>query len=200
MRVATLIERQQKMQMISLLKSLQSKKKNKKGSQGKGKKGDKENQDTDREAEASRNELELLLADDKGADTGLKGYNLKRKKTKGKKGKEVQEEDNIPAVDYEDPRFSALFMSPVLLWIQQIHSSKGIYLLSAAYARQLALRQQKGDQEEVVEREVKSDVLWSKIEKSSLIRSIKMKANPLMVRCQRKKKICHPKGERKKER
>ena len=34
---------------------------------------------------ASKEELELLLADDKGTDTGVKGYNLKFKKGKGKK-------------------------------------------------------------------------------------------------------------------
>ncbi|XP_021815404.1 pre-rRNA-processing protein esf1 isoform X2 [Prunus avium] len=170
-------------------------KKSKKGSQGKGKKGDKQNQDTDREAEASRNELELLLADDKGADTGLKGYNLKRKKTKGKKGKEVQEEDNIPAVDYEDPRFSALFMSPRFA----LDPTDPQFKRSAAYARQLALRQQQGDQEKVVEREVKSDVLRSKIEKSSLIRSIKMKAKPFDGKMSKKEENLQSKGKKEKK-
>lgn len=61
-------------------------------------------------AEASRAELELLLADDEGVDTGIKGYNLKQKK---KKGKEDIAEDKIPTVDYNDPRFSALFNSPL---------------------------------------------------------------------------------------
>ncbi|OMO61479.1 hypothetical protein CCACVL1_23488 [Corchorus capsularis] len=65
-------------------------------------------EDKEKEAEASRAELELLLTDDKGADTGVKGYNLKPKKAKGKKGKEVIDEEKIPTVD-EDPRFSALF-------------------------------------------------------------------------------------------
>lgn len=65
------------------------------------------------EAEASRAELELLLADDKGGDANLKGYNMKPKKAKGKKGKELPNEDKLPSIDYEDPRFSSLFKSPL---------------------------------------------------------------------------------------
>lgn len=86
---------------------------NKKNSRGKSDKDEKQLQNTVREAEARRAELELLLADDKGADNGLKGYNLKPKKAKGKRGKEVPDEDKIPTVDYDDPRFSALFTSPL---------------------------------------------------------------------------------------
>lgn len=72
---------------------------------------DREHVGLDGEAEASRAELELLLADDDGGvDTGIKGYNLKHKK---KKGKEDIAEDKIPTVDYSDPRFSALFNSPL---------------------------------------------------------------------------------------
>lgn len=63
------------------------------------------------EREASTAELELLTADDNREDTNLKGYNLKPKKRKGKRGKEVHDEGKIPTVDYEDPRFSALFTS-----------------------------------------------------------------------------------------
>ena len=60
--------------------------------------------------EASKEELELLLADDKGTDTGLKGYNLKFKKGKGKKRRENDiDEEKIPSNAYNDPRFSALF-------------------------------------------------------------------------------------------
>jgi hypothetical protein len=69
-------------------------------------------QDMDKEAQASTAELELLVADDKGAETGLKGYNLKRKKAKGKKAKEVPDLDVIPNAVYDDPRFSELFTSP----------------------------------------------------------------------------------------
>lgn len=70
---------------------------------------------------------------------------------------------------------------------------------SAAYARQLALRQQKGDQEEVVEREVKSDILRSKIEKSSLIRSIKMKAKPFDGKMSKKEENLQSKGKKEKK-
>lgn len=70
-------------------------------------------QETGKEAEVSRAELELLLADEEGADTSVKGYNLKRKKSKGRKGQEAPDEDKIPAVDYDDSRFSSLFTSPL---------------------------------------------------------------------------------------
>ncbi|KAL2554450.1 Uncharacterized protein Fot_08069 [Forsythia ovata] len=76
-------------------------------------KRDKPNQETVQEAEASRAELELLLADDMGTDNNLKGYNLKPKTGKGKKGKEIPDEGKIPDVDYDDPRFSSLFTSPL---------------------------------------------------------------------------------------
>jgi hypothetical protein len=70
-------------------------------------------QDIEKElAQVSTAELELLVADDKGAETGLKGYNLKRKEAKGKKGKEVPDVDIIPNAVYDDPRFSELFTSP----------------------------------------------------------------------------------------
>ena len=59
--------------------------------------------------EASIAELELLTAD----DTNLKGYNIKPKKRKGTKGKEVVDEGKIPTVDNQDPRFAALFTSPL---------------------------------------------------------------------------------------
>lgn len=68
--------------------------------------------ETVQETEASRAELELLTADDKWEDSTLKGYNLKPKKRKGKKGEAIPDEGKIPAVDIkEDPRFSALFTS-----------------------------------------------------------------------------------------
>ena len=82
-------------------------------SQGRNARKEQQNEDASREAEASRAELELLLADDKGADSGLKGYNLKRKKMKGKMGKEIPDEGKLPTIDYDDPRFSTLFTSPL---------------------------------------------------------------------------------------
>ena len=67
------------------------------------------NQDMDGVDKASKEELELLLADDKGTDAGLKGYNLKFKKRKGKKKDNVIDEAKIPSSAYDDPRFAALF-------------------------------------------------------------------------------------------
>ncbi|CAI9110986.1 OLC1v1011112C1 [Oldenlandia corymbosa var. corymbosa] len=74
----------------------------------------KQNEEDASTAEASRAELELLLApDNNGAsNSDVKGYNLKRKKLKGKKGKEILNDDKLPTADYDDPRFSALFTSP----------------------------------------------------------------------------------------
>lgn len=57
----------------------------------------------------SKEELELLLADDKGTDTGLKGYNLKFKKGKGKKAESAIDEGKIPNSAYDDPRFASIF-------------------------------------------------------------------------------------------
>ncbi|CAA2996477.1 Hypothetical predicted protein [Olea europaea subsp. europaea] len=76
--------------------------KDKKSETVRGTKRDKPNQETVQEAEASRAELELLLTDDTGMDNYLKGYNLKPKKRKGKKGKEIPDEEKIPDVDYDD--------------------------------------------------------------------------------------------------
>lgn len=66
------------------------------------------------ETEASIAELELLTADDNGEDTNnLKGYNLKpKKKNKGKKGKGIPDEEKVPTVDLDDPRFRPLYTSP----------------------------------------------------------------------------------------
>ncbi|TQD80985.1 hypothetical protein C1H46_033465 [Malus baccata] len=166
-------------------------KKTKKASQGKSKKDEKQQQD-DREAEASRNELELLLADDNGADAGPKGYNLKHKKTKGKKGKEVLGEDKLPTVDFEDPRFSALFTSPRFA----LDPTDPQFKRSAAYARQVALRQSEGGREEVPEKEMKSDVSPSKIEKSSLIKSIMMKSQTFRGKTPKKEENLQSKGKK----
>ncbi|XP_070668860.1 uncharacterized protein [Malus domestica] len=166
-------------------------KKTKNASQGKSKKDEKQQQD-DREAEASRNELELLLADDNGADAGPKGYNLKHKKTKGKKGKEVLEEDKLPTVDFEDPRFSALFTSPRFA----LDPTDPQFKRSAAYARQVALRQSEGGREEVPEKEMKSDVSPSKIEKSSLIKSIMMKSQTFRGKTPKKEENLQSKGKK----
>ncbi|KAL2554449.1 pre-rRNA-proCES [Forsythia ovata] len=105
-------------------------------------KRDKPNQETVQEAEASRAELELLLADDMGTDNNLKGYNLKPKKGKGKKGKEIPDEGKIPDVNYDDPRFSSLFTSPLFA----LDPTDPQFKRSAVYARQMA-QKKKGGQE-----------------------------------------------------
>ncbi|RWW05407.1 hypothetical protein GW17_00031319 [Ensete ventricosum] len=79
---------------------------------GKDDRGRDDLRDLAREREASRAELELLLTDNQGPNTGPKGYNLKPKKVKGKKGKQVVHEEKLPDVDASnDPRFSALLAS-----------------------------------------------------------------------------------------
>ncbi|XVE86319.1 hypothetical protein DITRI_Ditri18aG0026300 [Diplodiscus trichospermus] len=158
----------------------------------KSRKDRKQQESREKEAEASREELELLLADNKGADTSLKGYNLKPKKAKGKKGKEVLDEEKIPGVD-DDPRFSALFTSP----LYALDPTNPQFKRSATYARQIAKKLQKDEQKELavedrkiptvqfpsddsgmnqVEHE-KSDILPSKEkhELSSMVRLVKMK-------------------------
>jgi hypothetical protein len=59
----------------------------------------------------SKEELELLLADDKGTETSLKGYNLTFNKGKDKMGKEnVIDEGKVPNSTYiDDPRFARRF-------------------------------------------------------------------------------------------
>ncbi|CAN6168263.1 unnamed protein product [Urochloa humidicola] len=65
------------------------------------------------EPEATKEELELLVAGDQDTASGAKGYNLKRKKgKKGKKGKEESVEDKLPDIDLsKDDRFSEMFTS-----------------------------------------------------------------------------------------
>ncbi|GMI67772.1 hypothetical protein like AT3G01160 [Hibiscus trionum] len=159
----------------------------------KSKKGRKQNEDTEKEAEASRAELELLLTDDKGADTDLKGYNLKAKKAKGKKKKEVLDAEKIPVVD-DDPRFSAFFTSP----LYALDPTDPQFKRSATYARQVAKKLQKGEREEMAAEDTKiptddpgmnkvehenSDILPSKEKHnlSSMVRSVKMKLKQVQV-------------------
>ncbi|KAF5190301.1 Pre-rrna-processing protein esf1 [Thalictrum thalictroides] len=159
---------------------------------GKSSRRKEQEENTAKEQEASRAELELLLADDQGADHNLKGYNLKTKKAKGKKGKEIPAEDKLPSVDYDDPRFSVLFKSPLFA----LDPTDAQYKRSAAYARQLVARQHKGLREEITDTEqeqarealLPSDIAVSKNgeqshvsskmedpEFSSLVRSLKRK-------------------------
>ncbi|XP_009767399.1 pre-rRNA-processing protein esf1 [Nicotiana tabacum] len=158
------------------------------------------------EAEASRAELELLLADDKGGDANLKGYNMKPKKAKGKKGKELPNEDKLPSIDYEDPRFSSLFKSPLFA----LDPTDPQFKRSAVYARQLAQKQHKAEEEivkakqqpgiaaplqpsstleAVTSEKLQSDNLPSTKEKhelSSLVKSIKMKSQQMSLPSQGK--------------
>lgn len=158
-----------------------------KKNQSKNSKKEKQDEEMAQEAEASRAELELLLADDKGTDENLKGYNLKRKKLKGKRGKEGPDEGKLPAVDYDDPRFAPLFNSPLFA----LDPTDPQFKRSAAYARQMAQKQQKGERENIGTKEKSNDGakivnegsepdgLASKKEKhelSSLVKSIKMKS------------------------
>ncbi|KAK8672757.1 hypothetical protein V6N13_111120 [Hibiscus sabdariffa] len=159
----------------------------------KSKKGRKQNEDTEKEAEASRAELELLLTDDKGADTDLKGYNLKAKKAKGKKKKEVLDAEKIPVVE-DDPRFSAFFTSP----LYALDPTDPQFKRSATYARQISKKLQKGKQQELAAEDTtiptdnpgmnkveqdNSDVLPSKEKHnlSSMVRSVKMKLKQVKV-------------------
>ncbi|CAL5213819.1 unnamed protein product [Lathyrus oleraceus] len=149
----------------------------------------------------SKEELELLLADDKGTDTGLKGYNLKFKKGKGKKTEGVIDEAKIPNSAYDDPRFASIY-SPDFA----IDPTDPQFKRSAVYARQLAQKQQKGHMELPEEKEHTKfpketklsgdsgmmqkvgeeglDDLKSnkdKLELSSMVKSIKMKSKQIQL-------------------
>ncbi|KAK4394269.1 Pre-rRNA-processing protein esf1 [Sesamum angolense] len=149
----------------------------------------KSSEETIREAEASRAELELLTADDNGEDANLKGYNLKPKKSKGKKGKGIPDEGKIPAADYADPRFSALFTSPLFA----LDPTDPQFKRSAAYARQVTKKQKTDEQESVGQMDqgenATSDGLAKRKEKnelSALVRSIKMKSKEVALPSQGK--------------
>lgn len=153
------------------------------------KKQDKQEKGKEKEDEASKAELELLLADDNGADTGLRGYNIKAKKTKGKRGKEIRDEDKIPAADYNDPRFSALVTKPDFA----LDPTDPQFKRSAAYARQMVQKQHKdkhGNRNFIEAEPVKPptiqkpDNLQSKKEKhelSSMVRSLKFKSKQVQL-------------------
>nr|GMC94853.1 pre-rRNA-processing protein ESF1 [Ipomoea batatas] len=165
---------------------------------GKRAKKGKQDQETAEEAEASKAELELLLADENGADANVKGYNLKRRKSKDKKGKLIIDEDKIPSVDYNDPRFSSLFTSPLFA----LDPTDPQFKRSAVYVRQLAEKERKVDQENVgrkeqsditrpqqPSKESKAEELPSRKEKhelSSLVKSIKMKSKQIPLPSQNK--------------
>ncbi|CAN0918852.1 ESF1 homolog [Linum grandiflorum] len=173
-------------------------KRGKKGVRGKAKKGKSQTQEAKKQSEATTAELELLLADDQRADDAPKGYNMKPKKVKGKRGKEVVDESKIPSVDYDDPRFSSLLNSPLFA----LDPTDPQFKRSAAYARQMAQKQHKGDREQSGKQHQTEEVQQepaapettkeqqpisdnqpqrknSKHELSSLVKSIKMKSKQL---------------------
>ncbi|CAN1305910.1 Pre-rRNA-processing protein esf1 [Linum perenne] len=173
----------------------------KKGSRGKTKKGKPQPENENSVSEATTAELELLLADDERADDAPKGYNMKPKKTKGKRNKQVPDESKIPTVDYDDPRFSALFNSP----LYALDPTDPQFKRSAAYARQLAQKQNKGHREQsrkqheievqaapetTKEEPASNDAPQknSKHELSSLVKSIKMKSKQLEEASKKKEK------------
>ncbi|KAF3790993.1 Pre-rRNA-processing protein [Nymphaea thermarum] len=138
-----------------------------------------------KEQVASKEELELLLADDNATTTKVKGYNLKSKKKKGKR-KDVLSDDELPEVDYDDPRLSALFTSP----LYALDPTDPRYKRSAAYLRQVS-RKQKGIVDEVPEEakqperkdvekpDDKQEIKKEKVELMSLVKSIKRKVGSM---------------------
>lgn len=145
-------------------------------------------------AEASRAELELLLADENGDGDKVKGYKIKQRK--GKNGKEALDEEKIPTVDDDDRRFSALFTNPGFA----LDPTDPQFKRSAPYFRQLAQKQQKGREErhtdngpmelpkgtssDSVENEKKQAIDTSKKEKnelSTIVKSLKMKSQQISV-------------------
>ncbi|CAN6485211.1 unnamed protein product [Victoria cruziana] len=134
---------------------------------------------------ASKEELELLLADDNVATAKVKGYNLKFKKKKGRK-KDALSDDELPEVDYNDPRLSALFTSP----LYALDPTDPRYKRSAAYLRQVS-RKQKGIADELPEEEKqpkkkdgekpddKQEIRKEKAELMSLVKSVKRKVGTI---------------------
>ncbi|KAK9129401.1 hypothetical protein Sjap_009888 [Stephania japonica] len=104
---------------------------------GKGTRKEKKQKGNDVDQGVSRAELELLLADNQGAEQSLKGYNLKPKKTKGKRVKDIPSEDKIPEVDDNDPRFEARFNS----FDFALDPTDPMFERSATYVRMLAQKQ-----------------------------------------------------------
>ncbi|XP_076914630.1 pre-rRNA-processing protein ESF1-like [Bidens hawaiensis] len=153
--------------------------------------------ETAEEDEASRAELELLLATDEGGDgNNVKGYNMKRKKSKGKKGgKDEIDEEKIPTADYEDPRFSSVFTRPEFA----LDPTDPRFKRSAVYVRQVAHKQSKGDvdkegrdNDSVVvaqdrQADDKNESKKDKLEISMLLKSVKMKTKQLELPSHAKK-------------
>ncbi|XP_074317637.1 pre-rRNA-processing protein esf1-like [Silene latifolia] len=155
---------------------------------GKGKRKKEKKTVLENEAEASRAELELLAADENVANKKLKGYNMKHKKAKGKKGEETPDDTNLPTVHVDDPRFSALFNNPGYA----LDPTDPNFKRSATYYRQLAHTQQKTSKEHEnvepmepsIQKKSENTAGTSQKDKhelSAMIKSIKMKAQQLSV-------------------
>ncbi|KAF4377648.1 hypothetical protein G4B88_006928 [Cannabis sativa] len=165
----------------------------KKSNKGKSKKRNKQEEDTSGQAEATKNELELLLADDDtmAAGTGAKGYNLKRRKGKdGKKIKLTLEDDKIPQI-VEDPRFSSLFSSPAFALDP---TDPRFERSSSTYARLVSQQKEKAREVEqlalvepqaVTDEQLKSDAVGSskkeKDELSVLVKMVKTKSKQIKL-------------------
>ncbi|KAF4364684.1 hypothetical protein G4B88_028607 [Cannabis sativa] len=165
----------------------------KKSNKGKSKKRNKQEEDTSGQAEATKNELELLLADDDtmAAGTGAKGYNLKRRKGKdGKKIKLTLEDDKIPQI-VEDPRFSSLFSSPAFALDP---TDPRFERSSSTYARLVSQQKEKAREVEqlalvepqaVTNEHLKSDAVGSskkeKDELSVLVKMVKTKSKQIKL-------------------
>ncbi|KAG9439062.1 hypothetical protein H6P81_019227 [Aristolochia fimbriata] len=164
----------------------------KKAKQRKKQKDGNERVGLDKEQDATREELELLLADEHGVDHGVKGYNIKAKKGKGKKAKEMISEEKLPSKDIDDPRFSALFTSPLFA----LDPTDPQFKRSATYARQLLEKSKKGGApsetqytrppeethpppEEDKQLDLGGSSKKHKLELSSLVRSVKRKVGSL---------------------
>ncbi|XWS41106.1 hypothetical protein CRYUN_Cryun17cG0052300 [Craigia yunnanensis] len=118
---------------------------------------------------------------------------------KGKKGKEVLDEEKIPIVD-DDPRFSALFTSP----LYALDPTSPQFKRSATYAWQIAKKLQKAERQKLAAEDMKipteaqfpsddsrmnnvehekSNILPSKEkhELSSMVRSVKKKLKQVQL-------------------
>ncbi|MCO5568862.1 hypothetical protein L7F22_022564 [Adiantum nelumboides] len=115
--------------------ALQATKQNKNGADTKKKA---EVEEKKREGERSRAELELLFADELASGRVVKGYNLKKKRKDKRKDAEKHPE-KLPTVNYDDPRFSALFTSHRFA----IDPTEPEFRRSAAHLRLLVDKQQK---------------------------------------------------------
>ncbi|XP_068657127.1 pre-rRNA-processing protein esf1 [Aristolochia californica] len=146
------------------------------------------------EQEATKEELELLLADEQGVEHGMKGYNIKAKKGKGKGGKDMVAEEMLPSKAFINQRFPVLSTSHGFA----LDPTDPSFKWSATYVRQELAKLKKGEggdslqkqdteppeetqpstgnmAEENDQKDLDSSSKKHKLELSSLVRSIKRK-------------------------